>query len=760
MPTEPSTERDRVFRFGPFELSAQEGELRKSGVRIKLQEQPFRVLVELVAKAGRLVSREDLHNKLWPSDTFVDFDVGLNSTIRKLRQALNDDADSPRYIETLAKRGYKFVAPVADSTAAPQTASKDSPPGTPISLPGDDTKSAASEEIRRKPRRWYWVLAACVLALVSYGALAAWRRASTSPPLASEQRITANPPEAPVTGAVVSPDGKYVAYSDTTGVYIRHIDSGETRPLGLPKGFDAVPTSWFPDSAHLLLSVVEGGGTAPSLWKVSILGGSPQKVMEDASEGVVSPDGSKIAFLHDAIDVRAYFSSFTGYAREIWVVDTNGSNLRRLSRADVLPDSGNAPSQTADRRYTEVYFYHLAWSPDGGRVAYFRISESPDSVTLETIGINGGPGRVVESSMQVGLALCWTTDGQLLYAGRNDPRSESFDYGLRSVMVNEKTGEPEREPMQLTKGLGRIGGLSVTAAGKRLILWRVTTFAEVFLTEIDAETGRLKVARRLTLDEHKNLVDAWTPDSSAILFTSNRNGTFQLFRQAIDRTTPEVVVDGRNISLPRLNPDGTQILYLTGPDPKDPAHMTSVMQIPLQGGHPRLLLQKPFIQNIQCARSPSKLCFLNIAVGSATQFFSFDAESGKTQEFVTFQVRQQPNWSLSGDGSQLALILYGPQRKVTFMKMADKSTHDVLLNEWPRLNGVDWAADSKSVFVSSQSPNGAPVILSVMPSGYHPVLLEGDKGLRYWAVVPSPDGHHGALQAITGENNVWMVENF
>ena len=92
VPTEPSVSRDRVFRFGSFELSEREGELRKSGVRIKLQEQPFRVLVELVANAGRLVSREDLHQKLWPSDTFVDFDVGLNSAIRKLRQALNDDA--------------------------------------------------------------------------------------------------------------------------------------------------------------------------------------------------------------------------------------------------------------------------------------------------------------------------------------------------------------------------------------------------------------------------------------------------------------------------------------------------------------------------------------------------------------------------------------------------------------------------------------------------------------------------------------------
>ena len=118
MPAEPSIVRDRTFRFGPFELSEQDGELRKNGVRIKLQEQPFRVLLELVRNAGKIVSREELQQKLWPADTFVDFDTGLNTAIRKLRQTLNDDADNPRYIETLAKRGYRFVAPVRGNAAA------------------------------------------------------------------------------------------------------------------------------------------------------------------------------------------------------------------------------------------------------------------------------------------------------------------------------------------------------------------------------------------------------------------------------------------------------------------------------------------------------------------------------------------------------------------------------------------------------------------------------------------------------------------
>jgi DNA-binding winged helix-turn-helix (wHTH) protein len=100
---------DRIFRFGQFELSEREGELRRKGVRIRLQEQPFRVLVELLANAGQLVTREELQQKLWLADTFVDFDVGLNTAIRKLRQALSDDADEPRYIETVARKAIALL---------------------------------------------------------------------------------------------------------------------------------------------------------------------------------------------------------------------------------------------------------------------------------------------------------------------------------------------------------------------------------------------------------------------------------------------------------------------------------------------------------------------------------------------------------------------------------------------------------------------------------------------------------------------------
>lgn len=102
----------RLARFGLFELDLSAGELRKSGVKLRLQGQPFQVLALLLERAGDVVTREELQQKLWPSDTFVDFDHSLNTAINKVREALGDSASSPRYVETLARRGYRFIAPV------------------------------------------------------------------------------------------------------------------------------------------------------------------------------------------------------------------------------------------------------------------------------------------------------------------------------------------------------------------------------------------------------------------------------------------------------------------------------------------------------------------------------------------------------------------------------------------------------------------------------------------------------------------------
>src|SRR5690349_19738188 len=120
-----------VVRFGTFEVDLQSGELRKSGIRIRVQQQPIKVLEILLERPGEMVPREDLRRRVWPDEDFGDFDQAVNVSIAKLRSALGDSAESPRYIETLPKRGYRFIAPVSIVESAPKpdgAVVEDSPP--------------------------------------------------------------------------------------------------------------------------------------------------------------------------------------------------------------------------------------------------------------------------------------------------------------------------------------------------------------------------------------------------------------------------------------------------------------------------------------------------------------------------------------------------------------------------------------------------------------------------------------------------------
>ena len=120
-----------LIRFGLFEFDPRSGELRKQGLKIRLQGQPVEILSMLLARPGELVTREELQKKLWPEDTFVDFDPSLNAAMKRLRSALGDSAETPRFIETLARRGYRFLAPVDAQPAAPVEV----PVEVPVALP-------------------------------------------------------------------------------------------------------------------------------------------------------------------------------------------------------------------------------------------------------------------------------------------------------------------------------------------------------------------------------------------------------------------------------------------------------------------------------------------------------------------------------------------------------------------------------------------------------------------------------------------------
>jgi DNA-binding winged helix-turn-helix (wHTH) protein len=139
-----------VYRFGPFELDPRSAELRRNGVKLKIQEQPYHVLLQLLEHAGEIVSREELRTSIWPADTFVDFETGLNTVIKRLRETLGDSAGTPTFIETIPRRGYRFVAPVA-------TQPRGSPP----------TRFPEQVTSRARSRYLLWAASAIAIALLA-----------------------------------------------------------------------------------------------------------------------------------------------------------------------------------------------------------------------------------------------------------------------------------------------------------------------------------------------------------------------------------------------------------------------------------------------------------------------------------------------------------------------------------------------------------------------------------------------------------------
>lgn len=714
----------QVIQFGIFEADLRTGELRRNGAKVRLQEQPFQILAMLLDRRGEVVTREELRTRLWPVDTFVDFDHSLNAAVRRLRDALGDSAENPRFVETVARRGYRFLAPVNGPAPAviPEIA-------TPLS---------------HATRKGWIASAAVVLLLVGLGVgVYLGRRASvptiTSPPLV-ERRLTANPSEDPVSSAALSPDGRYLAFSDDTGSYVRQVDTGETHAIVLPEGFKAKPICWFPDGTHLVATSAAGSSRWPGLWRLSTIGGSPRKLSDEGREAAVSPDGSQIAFLRGAINTQ-----------EVWVMSADGQQSRKV--AGELGDIFRSP----------------VWSADGKEIAFLRGVYHPGAYgvvpQIETLNIRTNERTVVLSHARLGEAMAWV-NGQIIYVLGEAPPSQD-DSNVWAVRIDPRTRKPLGTGTRLTSGPGGVRYLGAAADGKRLAYVKQSLQQDVYIARLEANGTKLQTPRLMTLDERQDLPWAWTPDSKQVLFGSDRDGSFHIFKQAPDQITPELLVGGKEQSmLPRLTPDGKDIVYLQYSQWFEQAQAVRMFRLSLSGGPPELVLEGRGFTNLQCARLPSTLCLYSQVVDKRLIFFSFDPMRGKGQEVahVDDDIPYAYNWSLSPDGLTLAVAKsqkmdMAAKPDIRLLSLADHTERTISLKEWPSVSSVDWAADGKSLLASTARSDGTNALLSVDLTGRAHPLWEQTKMVVGWA-IPSPDGRYLALWQASGNSNVWMIENF
>src|SRR5579863_1843994 len=252
----------RIVRFAVFEFDIETGELRKHGLRIKLQGQPISVLAMLIQHAGEAVTREELQKRLWPVDTYVDFEHSLNAAIKRLRAALGDSADAPRYVETLPRHGYRFIAPLS-SLAVPQPAKSQRSTDVPPAEAGNEKSKSADW------RRPVLTAAAVGAALVIIASL--WLQRTEyfwRSPLADARYQTVTDSDGVEQAAAVSRDGHFVAFlSDRDGpidVWVTQVGSGQFH--NLTRGSEpqlvnpSVRTLGFSPDAYFVTFWVRKGG--------------------------------------------------------------------------------------------------------------------------------------------------------------------------------------------------------------------------------------------------------------------------------------------------------------------------------------------------------------------------------------------------------------------------------------------------------------------------------------------------------------------
>jgi len=535
VPTEPSISRDRIFRFGPFELSESEGELRKNGVRIKLQEQPFRVLVELVANAGKVVAREALQHELWPSDTFVDFDVGLNTAIRKLRQALNDDADEPRYIETLARRGYKFIAPISVTATAPSSTTEEQP----NSGPRVDESSTSRKAIRP------WRLVLSVIALVTLGfGIVWWRTPPAVPVVESVTQLTDD--EEVKSGRLVT-DGSRIYFDEGTGGSIKVAQVAATGgPTStIPTRFRDPRVAGLRGDGSALLVIDEPYNPPPqeNLWTIPLPAGEPRRLgtigVRDAG---FSPDGSIL------------FSP----GNELYAAGKDGSDPRKLV-------------SVGDKKGTVLW--GPAASPDGRKLSFTRYSGSASSLfEANSDGSNVRPMLSANYNSDVCCAQ-WSLDGKFVVFSKQNISS----WDIYVLPLRNGFSRRTQEPVRLTNGPLSYSGMVPSPDGKQI--FAIGTMNRGELVRYDAKSRQFVPF----LSGISAITPTFSADGKWITYLSYPDHS--LWRSHVDGSERlQLTYPPMQAAMPYISPDGKRIAFGT--------NLGEIYVVSIEGGTPKKILEK------------------------------------------------------------------------------------------------------------------------------------------------------------------------
>jgi Tol biopolymer transport system component/DNA-binding winged helix-turn-helix (wHTH) protein len=720
-----------VWRFGVFEVDTRRVELRRNGIPVKLREQSFQILVYLLEHAGEIVTREELRRLLWPSDTFVDFDHSLNTAVMKLREALGDSIETPIYIETVPKRGYRFIAPIASGN--------DRPTHSVIAearLEAD--RKGASGLHRRSHRRLRLLIAAC--AAVVFAVIAGfvfWRARHLLPGSRGQARTARSYRIDSITTArgsfkdpAVSPDGRDVAYAwnggggDHWDIYVQRI--GLPKPMRITyveSGFVGNP-AWSPDQTEIAFTRCDGENDG--VYIVPAFGGQePERKLTSTSCQYHFP--SPVVWLRDSrmlmidrcpasgLHALVLFSMQTGEKRCIADFGPSGVNRRfkfsvspdektvafmpswesPVCEVYVMPVTGGAPRRVVEDRSS---CDDLMWAPDGKQIVI--LSERTKFLSVWQVAASGGELResgypAIGSFSRDGRRFAYeeSANGEPHAVWRADLESPGGrvigNWKVISTQYPELDAQPSPDGVSIVWAERRAGveelwiGSSTGRNPRQLTFlntysgtarwspdcnWIVFDSGTANGNQIFVMDVEGRNRRQITEGPYQNVVPSWSRDGKSIYFASNRTGNKEVWKHSLE-TGKETQLTVHGGFNPFESFDG-QTVYFSKWDE------AGIWSVPSSGGAESLVLRgRPQVLywGFWALTKPG-IYFLNSDAKPRAQVEFYDFATRRIWAVLSIEKNVpygQPSLSASADGKTVFYSQLDRQSVIKVMDAAD-----------------------------------------------------------------------------------------